>query len=163
MACGPFTEACSLLSSCGTWAPDLVGSVVVAHRLSCHVACRILVPQPGIKPVSPVLEGGFLIAGQPGKSLYYIFFSNYRCFITKYFSSYITGHEKVKMFVAQSCLTPLTPAFSVHGILQAKILEWVAIPSPGALPDPGTEPGSLAWQAESSPPGKPLTGHISGK
>ena len=29
---------------------------------------------------------------------------------------------------------------SVHGILQAKILEWVAIPSPGHLPDPENEP-----------------------
>ena len=33
---------------------------------------------------------------------------------------------------------------SVHGILQAKILEWVAVPSPGDLPKPGVEPGSLA-------------------
>ena len=32
---------------------------------------------------------------------------------------------------------------SVHGILQARILEWAAIPSPGDLPDPGTEPASL--------------------
>ena len=32
---------------------------------------------------------------------------------------------------------------SVHGILQARILEWEAIPSPGDLPDPGTEPASL--------------------
>ena len=29
---------------------------------------------------------------------------------------------------------------SVHGILQAKILEWVAMPSSGDLPDPGNEP-----------------------
>ena len=41
--------------------------------------------------------------------------------------------EKVKVLVAQSCLTlcdPMNcspPGFSVHGILQAKILEWVAI------------------------------------
>jgi len=29
---------------------------------------------------------------------------------------------------------------SVHGILQARILEWVAMPSPpGDLPDPGIE------------------------
>ena len=41
--------------------------------------------------------------------------------------------EKVKVLVAQSCLTlcdPMDcslPGFSVHGILQAKILEWVAI------------------------------------
>ena len=29
------------------------------------------------------------------------------------------------------------------GILQARKLEWVAISSPGDLPDPGTEPASL--------------------
>ena len=28
--------------------------------------------------------------------------------------------------------------FSVHGILQARILEWVALPSPGHLPNPGS-------------------------
>ena len=32
------------------------------------------------------------------------------------------------------------PGSSVHGILQARILEWVAVPSSGDLPDPGTEP-----------------------
>ena len=37
--------------------------------------------------------------------------------------------------------------FSVHGILQAKILEWVA----GDLPKPGIEPGSPALQADSLP------------
>ena len=35
------------------------------------------------------------------------------------------------------------PGFSIHGILQAGILEWVAIPSTGVLPDPGIEPASL--------------------
>ena len=42
------------------------------------------------------------------------------------------------------------------GILQARILEWVAIPFSGDLPDPGTELKS-ALQADSSPsepPGK---------
>ena len=38
----------------------------------------------------------------------------------------------------------------VHGILQARVLEWVAISSPGDLPDPGMEPGSPALQADSS-------------
>ena len=33
------------------------------------------------------------------------------------------------------------PGFSVHGILQARILEWVAI-SLGDLSDPGNKPGS---------------------
>ena len=31
------------------------------------------------------------------------------------------------------------PGFSVHGILQARILEWVAMPSSGDRPDPGIE------------------------
>ena len=42
---------------------------VAACRLSCPTACEILVPQPGIEPMSPALEGGFLITGLPGKSL----------------------------------------------------------------------------------------------
>ena len=55
------------------------------------------------------------------------------------------------------------PGSSVHGILQAGILEWVAIPlfpSPGDLPNPGIKPWSPALQADSlpsEPPGKPLT------
>ena len=99
--------------------------------------------------------------------------------------------------VSESCLTLCDPrdcsppGFSVHGILQARILEWVAIPfsrgssqprdwtlvsyiasrfftiwatreaqgywsgwpipSPADLPNPGTEPGSPALQADSLP------------
>jgi len=40
----------------------------VAHELSCSKPCRILVPQPGIKPASPALQGGFLTTGPEGKS-----------------------------------------------------------------------------------------------
>ena len=36
---------------------------------------------------------------------------------------------------------------SVHGILQPRILEWVAISPPVDLPDPGIEPMSLASPA----------------
>ena len=69
----------------------------------------------------------------------------------------------VKVLVAQSCpalynpldSSPLTS--SVHGILQAIILEWVAIPSPGDLPDPGIEPRSPALQADSLPSEPPFT------
>ena len=35
------------------------------------------------------------------------------------------------------------PGSSVHGIVQARILEWVALPSPGDLPDPGIKSRSL--------------------
>jgi len=37
------------------------------------------------------------------------------------------------------------------GILQARILEWVAMPPPGDLPDSGIEPGSSALQVDSLP------------
>ena len=71
----------------------------------------------------------------------------------------------VCVLVAQSCLTlcdPMDcslPGSSVLGILQARILEWVPFPAPGALPDPGIESGSPALQANSlpsEPPGKPI-------
>ena len=39
------------------------------------------------------------------------------------------------------------PGSSVHGILQARILEWVACLPPGDLPDPGVKPVSLSSPA----------------
>ena len=42
------------------------------------------------------------------------------------------------------------PDSTVHGILQARTLEWVACPLPGDLLNPGIEPvspGILHWQA----------------
>ena len=39
------------------------------------------------------------------------------------------------------------PGSSVHGIYQARILEWIAISFPGNLPDPGIEPISLVSPA----------------
>ena len=46
------------------------GSFIVAHRLSCPVACAILVPGSGIEPTSPALQGGFLHSELPGKFLF---------------------------------------------------------------------------------------------
>ena len=75
-----FLAASSL--SCGTWDLHCVmwdfslqrtESLVVGCQLgSCGLwaqlcACVILVPQAGIKPESPMLQGGFLTTG-PGKS-----------------------------------------------------------------------------------------------
>ena len=57
--------------------------------------------------------------------------------------------------VSESLRPPWTvarPDSSVHGILQARILEWVAMPSSrGIFPDPGIEPGSPASEADSVP------------
>ena len=50
------------------------------------------------------------------------------------------------------------PGFSIRGILQARVLEWVAI-SPGDLPNPGIKPRTPTLQADalpSEPPGNPL-------
>ena len=41
--------------------------------------------------------------------------------------------------------------YTVHGILQARILEWVAFPSPEDLPNPGIEPRSPKLQVDSLP------------
>ena len=49
----------------------------------------------------------------------------------------------------------------VHGILQARILEWVAIPFPRGSSEQGVKPSFLALHADSlpsEPPGKPLKG-----
>ena len=57
----------------------------------------------------------------------------------------------------QLCLTLCSPMdyilpdFPVQGIFQARILEWAAISFFRGLPDPGFEPMSPAWQADSLP------------
>ena len=60
---------------------------------------------------------------------------------------------------AKSCPTPCDPMdYTVHGILQARILEWVAFSFPGDLPNLGTEPRSSPLRADSlsaEPQGKP--------
>ena len=54
--------------------------------------------------------------------------------------------------VAQLCPTLWDPMdYTVHGILQARILEGVAFPTSGDLPNPGIEPRSPALQADSLP------------
>ena len=68
-----------------------------------------------------------------------------------------------EVLAAQSYLTLCNPmdcspsGSSIHGILQARILEWVAIPFSRDLPDPGIRPWSSVLQTDSllsEPPGK---------
>ena len=58
---------CMKLSTCVTWVPEHVGSVVAARGFNCSVARRNLVLHPEIKPASPALQGGCLTTGPPGK------------------------------------------------------------------------------------------------
>ena len=70
-------------------------------------------PNPGIKPGSPALQADALPSEPPGK-------------------------PKVKMKVAQLCSTLCDPTDCiVHGILQARILEWVAFPFSRGSSQPG--------------------------
>ena len=53
------------------------------------------------------------------------------------------------------------PGFSVHGVFQARILEWLSFPPPGDLPRSGIKPESPALAGRvltTKPPEKPLMG-----
>ena len=45
-----------------------------------------------------------------------------------------------------------SPGSFVHVVLQARILEWVIMPSSRGSSNPGIEPTFLHWQADSLPP-----------
>ena len=68
----------------------------------------------------------------------------HKCNYVKYIQEYTAAKS------LQLCPTLCDPRDSslpgspVPGTLQARILKWVAVPSPGELPDPRIEPGSPA-------------------
>jgi len=65
----------------------------------------------------------------------------------------------VKVKVAQSCPILCDPVdYTIHGILQARILEWVAVPFSRGSSQPRDRIRSPTMQADSlssEPPGKP--------
>ena len=68
---------------------------------------------------------------------------------------YIYIYVKVKVVQSNSC-DPMD--YTVHGILQSRILEWVSFPFSRYLPSPGIEPRSPTLQTDSlpaEPQGKP--------
>ena len=78
--------------------------------------------------------------------------------INKYFFKFPWRKKEKKVLVTRSFLALCDPmvcnptASSVHEILKARILEWVAIPFPGDFPNPGIEPRCPAMQEDSLPP-----------
>ena len=96
----------------------------------------VYLPNPGIKPRSPGLQANCLPAKPPGKPT--------NDFIHYHFHVVIIC-DTLKVLVPQLCLTlcdPMDcspPGSSVHGILQTRILEWVAISfSQGIFPTQGS-------------------------
>ena len=68
----------------------------------------------------------------------------------------LTHFNRVQLFATLwtvACQAPLSMGFS-----RQEYWSGLPCPPPGDLPDPGIEPGSPAWQADSlpiDPPGKP--------
>ena len=95
-------------------------------------------PDPAAEPVSPALAGAFFTPEPHGK-----LFSEVRC---------VPSHCSRVRFCHPVDWSP--PSSSVHGRLQASILEWVAMPScrGSSPPRAGTCVSCpLHWQAGSSP------------
>ena len=60
------------------------------------------------------------------------------------FNEFNEHFEGLKVKVTQLCLTLCDPMeYTVHGILQARIMEWQPFPSPGDPPNPWIYPGLL--------------------
>ena len=79
----------------------------------------------------------------------------FTCLLYVLYVCVLVGQLCVTLYDTRDC----SPPFSVHGILQARILEWVAIPFKGDLPNPGIEPWTRALQMNSllsEPPEKPM-------
>ena len=74
-------------------------------------------------------------------------------------ASMVRDNIKVKVKVTQSCPTLCDPIdYTVHGILQARILEWQPFPYSKGSSQPKIKPRSPTLQADSLPvesPGKP--------
>ena len=97
------------------------------------MACRLLLPQQGIKPSSPAVEAQSLnhwtIRKVPKWDFLFSLIIQYQMH-----SSSVQCFGFHLVLVAQSCPTLCNtmdcslPGSSAHGILQARILEWVAIP-----------------------------------
>ena len=134
----------------------LVGSLAVAHglniaahRLSSPEACGIIVPWPGIEPTFPCIAvripNHWTIREAHLLYVFVIYFLRWGYWVQVFESAALLYCAKS----LQSCPTlcdPMDgslPGSSGHGILQARILVWVAVPSPGDLPDPQMEPVSL--------------------
>ena len=105
--------------------------------------------------------------GSPGHKGIQVFSTGFHQDLRRNPGSRAKTHEQWPfhgVIVTQSCLTVCAPmdyslpGSSVHGIPQERILEWVAIPFSGDLPNPGIKHESSALQADSLPsesPGKP--------
>ena len=98
--------ACEIfLRSCGSFCCSSL-ILIVDYGLRCFVACGILVPRPGIEPVSPVLQSRFLTTGPPGKPHIFSY-----CFLT-IFTVLVQLLSLVQLFAISSTVAHQAPLSS---------------------------------------------------
>ena len=148
-------------STGGLWAlglrPGTTRGTLAGLGLAISTFCGRLLGWPGVKAFGTWVGGlVHFPADQAGKSVnnWYILHASVR----NVFLGGWGGGVKVK--ATQSCQTLCDPMdYTVHGILQDRILEWVAFPFIRDLPNPGIKPKSHTVQADSlpaEPQGKPI-------
>ena len=114
-------------------------------------------PTLGIEPGSPALAGGFFTTAPPGKPIYHNTLK--KLFYFWFCGSYrdlcpFLLKVKSESEIIQLCPTLWDPidcslwGSSIHGIFQARVMEWVAISFSRDLPGPGIEPRSPTLQAD---------------
>ena len=108
-------------SCCCAWTPEHTGLVAAALGLNYPEAHGILVPQLQIEPVSPVLPGGFLATGLPGKSPG-CFFQQLFMWLTQYHLSGLSPN------VSSSNSTPLASSSEViHSVILTESLCFISL------------------------------------
>ena len=123
MAEAAWASHCSISSCCGAQTLghasfNSCDSQALQHKFSsCSSACGIFLDQ-GSKPVSHALAGRYFTTEPPGKPYNFIT-SIYACLVAQLCPT-LCNHMNCSL-----------PGSSIHGILQARTLEWVAIPFPG--------------------------------
>ena len=100
---------------CDTWtlSCDLLPSLLVARRLSCLKAYEILVPWPGIDPMSLTLEGRFLTSDPPEKSQHFLLRIYLHCCPPgRFIASDTVGHSRECFYCISWIHFP--QIFSIH-------------------------------------------------
>ena len=126
----------------------------MTHGLSgntCSTACGILVPQPGMEPVSSALQGRFLTTGPPRKSQSLdlsVLFERWSLQSQKNSSVLLPSSNPlpINFFFLSQLLTPfLSPCLQIENLNRRKKLPQERSNPLGALPSegyPASLPGS---------------------
>ena len=122
-------------------------SLVVVCAPSCSTACRIVVPQPGIEPVSPALQSEFLTTGPLGKSCFLpFFFPSLLCLIFRSF---------LPPFLPFSIIRQISDDFlfsCFHFMFWLKFRKWQPTPVflPGRFHGQNSPADSSPWDGKES-------------